>query len=57
MISGWSNASEGVKKSSTWIKPKGRVDWRSFRAQPLEIEALCRKLHKTHIFIAVAGDP
>jgi len=33
-----------VKKPSTWIKPKGRVDWKSFRAQPLEIEALCRKL-------------
>ena len=24
------NASEGVKKSSRWLKRKGRVDWRSF---------------------------
>jgi hypothetical protein len=38
------NPSEGVKKTSTSVKPKGRVDWRSFRAQPLEIEARCRKL-------------
>ena len=34
---------EGVKKSGTCLKRKGRVDWRSFRAQPLEIEPLCRK--------------
>jgi hypothetical protein len=33
---------EGVKKSSAWFKRKGRVDWRSFGAQPLEMEALCR---------------
>jgi hypothetical protein len=46
-----------VKKSSTWFKRKGRVDWKSFRAQPLEIEALCCKLSQKHIFIAVAGDP
>jgi predicted Zn-ribbon and HTH transcriptional regulator len=32
--------SESVKKSSRRIKPKGWVDWRSFRAQPLEIEIL-----------------
>jgi len=32
-----------VKKSSTWTKPEGRVGWKSFRAQPLEIEALWRK--------------
>jgi hypothetical protein len=38
------NPSEGVKKSSRWLKRKGRVDWRSFGAQPLEIEPLCRKL-------------
>jgi len=35
---------EAVKKSSRWFKRKGRVDWRSFGAQPLEIEPLCRKL-------------
>jgi hypothetical protein len=46
-----------VKKSSTSVKPKGRVDWRSFRAQPLEIEARCRKLTQTHILITVACDP
>ncbi len=32
--------SEGMKKSSLQVKPKGWMDWRSFRAQPLEIEAL-----------------
>jgi len=37
------NLRGGVKKSSAWFKPKGRVDWRSFRAQPLEIELLCPK--------------
>jgi hypothetical protein len=48
---------EGVKKSSTRIKLKERVAWRSFRAQPLEIEALWHKPASTHIFIAVGGDP
>jgi len=36
---GFSNPSEGVK-SGQWINLEGWVDWRSFRAPPLEIEAL-----------------
>jgi len=41
---------EGVKESSPWIQPKGRVDWRNFRALPLEIKALCRTRLNTHLY-------
>ena len=29
--------SEGVKKSKPNIQSKGRMDWRSFRAQPIKV--------------------
>jgi len=35
---------------------KGWADWRSFRAQHLEIEALCRKPTSTRILTTTAGD-
>jgi len=38
------------------MKPEERVDWRTFRAQPLEIEALWHNPAKPHIFIAVADN-
>jgi len=53
---GESNASEDVKKTSSRTKLEGRVGWESLRAQPLEIEALCRKPVSKHILIRGADD-
>jgi hypothetical protein len=39
------------------MKPEERVDWRSFRAQLFETEALWHNPAKAHIFIAVADNP
>ena len=34
----------GCEKIEHMVQMERTGDWRSFRAQPLEIEALCRKL-------------
>jgi len=46
-----------VKKSTQWINLEGGVDWRSFRAPPLEIEVGCDITSSTQIFISLGAYP